>query len=128
MEIVEDIPSSTGLRNVDLVGAWSLQSVRELDTDGALLAEPYGEHPVGRLHYGPAHLMAVVIRAHADAPAVAYIGDVFTTQGLLRHVVHVGLPPYTEDQTRWARLEDDHLVLATDTAGRPRIELRWTPV
>jgi hypothetical protein len=70
--------------------------------------------------------MAVLIREHGDAPAVAYIGDFDTTpDGLLRHAVHVGLPPYTEDQVRWARLKDGSLILSTDREGRPRIELSW---
>ncbi|MEU4932546.1 lipocalin-like domain-containing protein [Streptomyces yokosukanensis] len=109
-----------------LLGTWSLRSIRELNTDGTLLAEPYGRQPAGRLHYGPAHQVAVVIPGHADAPAVAYIGDYEAeTAGLLRHIVRVGLPPFTEDQVRWARLDGDFLVLSTDRDGRRRTELRW---
>ncbi|GAB2735182.1 lipocalin-like domain-containing protein [Kitasatospora kifunensis] len=109
-----------------LVGTWSLRSIRELSADGTLLAEPYGQRPSGRLHYGPAHQVAVVIPGHPDAPAVAYIGDYEAgTDGVLRHIVRVGLPPFTEDQVRWARLEGDCLTLATDREGRRRVELRW---
>ncbi|MFB7629509.1 hypothetical protein ACFC0M_00965 [Streptomyces sp. NPDC056149] len=110
-----------------LLGTWSLRSIRELNADGTLLAEPYGQQPSGRLHYGPAHQVAVVIPGHADAPAVAYIGDYQADpDGVLRHVVRVGLPPFTEDQVRWARLDGDSLTLSTDHEGRRRIELRWT--
>jgi hypothetical protein len=58
---------------------------------------------------------------------VAYAGEAIQVAGgLLRHVVHVGLPPYTEDQVRHMRLVDaTHLVLATDTVDTPRIELHW---
>ena len=111
----------------DLVGAWSLHSIRELDADGSLLDEPYGPEPTGRLHYGPASQMAVVIRGHAEAPAVAYIGDFDTgPDGLLRHIVRVGLPPFTEDQVRLARLDGDRLTLSTDHEGHRRIELNWS--
>jgi hypothetical protein len=109
-----------------LVGVWSLRSVRELDADGTLLGEPYGQRPAGRLLYGTAHQVAVVVRGHEDAPAVAYIGDFDAgADGLLRHIVQVGLPPFTEDQVRWARLDGDLLILATDREGRCRTELRW---
>ncbi|MBU3067401.1 lipocalin-like domain-containing protein [Nocardia sp. NEAU-G5] len=109
-----------------LVGAWSLHSVRELDADGVLLGEPYGPRPTGRLRYGPGGDMAVVIPGHAEAPAVAYIGDFDAGRdGLVRHIVHVGLPPFTEDQVRWARLDGDNLTLATDRERHRRIELHW---
>ncbi|MFJ5590761.1 hypothetical protein ACIQCG_13495 [Streptomyces noursei] len=110
-----------------LLGTWSLHSIRELNADGTLLAEPYGQQPPGRLYYGPAHQVAVVIPGHADAPAVAYIGEYQADRdGVLRHVVRVGLPPFTEDQVRWARLDGDCLTLSTDHEGRSRIELQWT--
>jgi hypothetical protein len=110
-----------------LLGTWTLRSIRELDDDGALLDEPYGQRPSGRLHYGPAHQVAVVIPGQADAPAVAYMGDYEAdAAGVLRHIVRVGLPPFTEDQVRWARLDGDSLSLSTDVEGRRRIELRWT--
>ncbi|MER5433777.1 hypothetical protein [Streptomyces sp. NPDC002588] len=109
-----------------LLGTWTLRSIRELGDDGALLDEPYGQRPSGRLHYGPAHQVAVVIPGHADAPAVAYMGDYEAdAAGMLRHIVRVGLPPFTEDQVRWARLDGDSLSLSTDVEGRRRIELRW---
>lgn len=116
-------------RHANLVGVWSLHSIREVDADGALLDEPYGSEPTGRLHYGPAGQMAVVIRGHAEAPAVAYIGDFdIGPDGLLRHIVRVGLPPFTEDQVRQARLDGDRLTLATEREGRRRIELNWARV
>ncbi|MER5794728.1 hypothetical protein [Streptomyces sp. NPDC001980] len=112
--------------DADLLGTWTLRSIRELGDDGALLDEPYGQRPSGRLHYGPAHQVAVVIPGHADAPAVAYMGDYEAdAAGVLRHIVRVGLPPFTEDQVRWARLDGDSLSLSTDVEGRRRIELRW---
>ncbi|MER7183488.1 lipocalin-like domain-containing protein [Streptomyces hyaluromycini] len=112
--------------DADLLGTWTLRSIRELGDDGALLDEPYGHRPSGRLHYGPAHQVAVVIPGHADAPAVAYMGDYEAdAAGVLRHIVRVGLPPFTEDQVRWARLDGDSLSLSTDVEGRRRIELRW---
>jgi hypothetical protein len=109
-----------------LTGAWSLHGIRELDADGALLGEPYEPEPAGRLHYGPGSQTAVVIRGRGQAPAVAYIGDFETgPDGLVRHLVRVGLPPFTEDQTRWARLEGDRLTLTNAREGRSRIELLW---
>ncbi|GAA2667235.1 lipocalin-like domain-containing protein [Streptomyces lunalinharesii] len=110
-----------------LVGTWRLRSIRELGADGAVLDEPYGQQPPGRLHYGPAHQVAVVIPGHADAPAVAYLGEYEAdAAGKVLHNVHVGLPPFTEDQVRWAQLEGDSLALATDIEGQHRTELRWT--
>ena len=72
--------------------------------------------------------MAVVIREHDYSAAVAYAGvAVQTGEDVLRHVVHVGLPPYTNDQLRHVRLTGGtDLVLATDVVGRPRTELHWT--
>ncbi|MEU9337080.1 hypothetical protein AB0D49_28595 [Streptomyces sp. NPDC048290] len=110
-----------------LVGTWSLGSVREVDANDTVLREPYGHRPPGRLHYGPARQVAVVIPGHADAPAVAYLGDYeIDRDGVLRHIVRVGLPPFTEDQVRWAQLDGDRLTLSTDIKGRRRTELRWT--
>jgi len=110
-----------------LQGTWLLRDVVEVDATGNVTAEPYGTRPSGRLIYTSDGTMAVVIREHGSSPAVAYTGEAVRGEGdLLRHVVHVGLPPYTEDQVRHLRLVDaTNLVLATDTAGNPRVELRW---
>lgn len=110
-----------------LRGTWQLCGAVQVDAAGVVTAEPYGAHPSGRLIYSPEGTMAVVIRGHGSAPAVAYAGEVVQVAGnLLRHVVHVGLPPYDDDQVRHVRLTDGtNLVLATDAVGKPRMELRW---
>jgi hypothetical protein len=110
-----------------LLGTWLLRGIVEIDATCTITAEPYGPHPSGQLIYGPGGAMAVVIREHGDLPAVAYAGEAVRAEGnLLRHVVRVGLPPYTEDQVRHARLDNEtDLVLATGAEGQPRVELRW---
>ena len=113
-----------------LTGVWSLEGIDELDSDGSVLAEPYGENPVGQLIYTADGFMTVVIEGHDDSPAVAYGGEVrLEGGGLVRHAVRVGVPPFTEDQIRHLRLEGDHkLVLATDEPGHRRVELRWSRI
>lgn len=72
--------------------------------------------------------VAVVIRAYGSSPAVAYAGKAIHVAGnQIRHVIHVGLPPYTEDQVRRVRLTDNgtKLALATDTVDDRMIELHW---
>src|SRR5882757_454576 len=109
-----------------LPGTWLLREVVEVDAAGNVTAEPYGTRPSGRLIYAPDGTMAVVIREHGSSPAVAYAGQaVQVADDLLRHVVQVGLPPYTEDQVRHMRPDATSLVLATDTGDSPRIELHW---
>ena len=120
-------PSESTLPSA-LLGTWLLCRIVEVDAAGDVTGEPYGARPSGRLIYGPGNAMAVVIREHDSATAVAYAGEaVQTGENLIRHVVHVGLPPYTTDQLRYVRLTDGtDLVLATDIVGRPRTELHWT--
>jgi hypothetical protein len=111
----------------DLEGTWLLHRIVEVDETGTVSGEPYGPSPSGQLIYGSDGAMAVVIREHGHSPAVAYAGNVVRSKGnLLRHVVRVGLPPYTEDQVRHVRLDaGTDLVLATDEVDRPRVELHW---
>ncbi|MGW7578037.1 lipocalin-like domain-containing protein [Streptomyces sp. NPDC054765] len=111
-----------------LVGVWTLISVTDLDGEGHVRSRPYGEAPQGQLIYTRDARMAVVIVGRGPAPAVAYVGRVIAEGELVRHVVDVGLPPFTEDQERYARFDErpGQLVLATDRPGRPRIELVWT--
>ena len=111
----------------EMVGTWSLDRVIEFGDDERVRGKPYGDQPAGQLVYTADGHMAVVISGYGSAPAVAYAGRVEVGQDRIRHVVGVGVPPYTEDQERFARIEDrgTSLVLATDRPGRPRIELRW---
>ena len=111
-----------------LVGTWTLDDVTEFGDDGQVKGKPYGNRPTGQLMYAPDAHMAVVVSGHGSAPAAAYAGRVIVVdQDRVRHVIAVGLPPFTEDQERFARLEDQgaRLVLATDGPGRARLELSW---
>jgi len=110
----------------EIVGAWTLAGITEFADDGTE-RKPYGDRPNGQLVYSEDGHMAVVIGGHGPAPAVAYAGTVTVADGRVRHVVAVGLPPFTADQERFARLEDRgaKLVLATEQPGSPRIELHW---
>jgi len=113
---------------VEMIGVWSLDGVTEFGADGEIRGTPYGDRPAGRLMYTHDAHMAVVISGHGQAPAVAYAGKVAVDGDRIQHVVAVGLPPFSEDQERFARLENNGavLILATDRKGRPRTELRWT--
>lgn len=110
-----------------LVGTWSLDDVTEIGDDEEVKGKPYGDRPAGQLIYTADAHMAVVIRGHGSAPAVAYAGRVVVDEDRVRHVVVVGVPPFSEDQERFARVEDrgDCLILATNRPGCARIELRW---
>lgn len=113
-----------------LQGTWLLHDVLEVDAMGNVTAEPYGAHPSGRLIYSSEGTVAVVIRGYGTAPAVAYAGEAIQVAGdRIRHVIRVGLPPYTEDQVRHARLTGGtKLVLATDMVDNRSVELHWERV
>ena len=118
-------PGEGGLPRL-LRGTWLLREVVEVDAAGTVTATPYGAHPSGRLMYSSEGTMAVVIRAYGSSPAVAYAGEAHVEGSRIRHVVRVGLPPYTEDQVRQVRLSGGaKLVLATDSVDDRRVELRW---
>ncbi|HEX4395645.1 MAG TPA: lipocalin-like domain-containing protein [Mycobacterium sp.] len=109
-----------------LRGTWQLRDIVEVDAAGTVTATPYGAHPSGRLMYSTEGTMAVVIRAYGSSPAVAYAGEAHVEGSLIRHVIRVGLPPYTDDQVRRVRLTGGtKLVLATDTVDNRRVELHW---
>ncbi|WP_329457512.1 lipocalin-like domain-containing protein [Streptomyces sp. NBC_01497] len=110
-----------------LVGVWTLTDVTDVDGEGRVRSRPYGDAPQGQLIYTRDAHMAVVIAGRGPASAVAYAGRVSAEGDRERHVVHVGLPPFGEDQERCARLDErpGQLVPATDRPGRPRTELVW---
>ena len=118
-------PGEDGLP-LSLRGTWLLRDIVEVDAAGTVTAAPYGAHPSGRLMYSSEGTMAVVIRAYGSSPAVAYTGEAHVEGSRIRHVIRVGLPPYTEDQVRQVRLTGGaKLVLATDTVDNRRVELHW---
>ncbi|MFJ6573433.1 lipocalin-like domain-containing protein [Streptomyces sp. NPDC091292] len=111
----------------EMIGVWTLDGVAEFGADGQVRGRPYGDEPAGRLMYTRDAHMAVVISGYGPAPAVAYAGHVAVDRDRVQHLVAVGLPPFSEDQERFARVEDGGavLILATDRPGNPRTELRW---
>ncbi|MCF3961468.1 lipocalin-like domain-containing protein [Streptomyces fuscigenes] len=110
-----------------LAGTWTLIDVTDVDGDGTVRSRPYGATPQGQLIYTRDARMAVVIAGAGPAPAVAYAGTAVVEGDVVRHEVRVGLPPFTRDQQRYARLDEqqDRLVLATRRPGLPRMELVW---
>ncbi|MDA5093825.1 lipocalin-like domain-containing protein [Aliiroseovarius sp. KMU-50] len=128
------------LTAAQLVGTWALISYQLEFTDGSF-ADPFGDAPIGRLHYGEdrfmaAHIMApdrpplgdtVSASAEAARKALAehfsYCGRYSTRGNRVTHSVEISVSPdwVGQDMERFARIEGDILTLsAPETSFGPK--------
>jgi hypothetical protein len=135
-----------------LVGSWKLMSFQIVDEGGAVY-HPMGEQPQGYITYGADGYMQVNIQTAGrerfltddfldPKPAdpaeamryIAYAGSYRLEADRIVHHIEVSFFPnwIGVDQVRYARLEDDLLILSTPPLtyrGRPgRATLRWKRV
>ncbi|MFE5144319.1 lipocalin-like domain-containing protein [Streptomyces fagopyri] len=121
-------PVNNGITAQTLLGTWLLGNVTEVDENGQAREDAYGSGAMGMIMYSPDGYMSAVVRGERDARpvTVAYSGTYSLDNGVLRHHVCVGIPPFDSDQTRHPELlAPDTLKLSTGERGRARTEITW---
>jgi hypothetical protein len=114
------------MRDGELIGAWTLESYREYDGDGALGEGPLGPDPTGLLIYAAQGAMSVsMMRSDGVEPTFrGYAGTWRLTDDSVIHSVTVSSHAYLldTDQIRRCSLVGDVLTLsgAATVEGRVR--------
>jgi hypothetical protein len=123
-----------------IVGTWDLVSITTETTDTGEVAQPYGEHPHGRLAYTPGgHMMATLTsegrkqiganrfagsaedQAEAYKTVSAYAGTYTVTDtGVIHHVEVASIQSWVgSDQERFTKLEGDTLTIKSPPLFSP---------
>jgi hypothetical protein len=110
-----------------LIGAWELQGLVSIGSDGAV-GYPLGEHPSGLILYTPDGGMSATISAEPSSGAlsVCYAGWVSMRGNTLTHHVLVGADPYGvgSQLVRDAELTSDGALQLT-AKGPELLHLTW---
>ena len=123
-----------------IVGTWNLVSITTETTDTGEVAQPYGQHPHGRLAYTPGgHMMATLTsegrkqiganrfvgsvedQAEAYKTMSAYAGTYTVTDtGVVHHVEVASIESWVgSDQERFTKLEGDTLIIKSPSLFSP---------
>jgi hypothetical protein len=142
------IGNAASAADINPVGAWKLIQFIMENAETGKTVKPWGENPVGQLIYLPGgHMTAVLTgegrkiavagdkfnedRARLYMTAMAYAGTYTIVGNKVTHKVDVSVHPswVGSDQIRYARLENDTLVIDAQTIGddgaNVKMSLTW---